>query len=277
MKKQKASLTKPIRSGHFGLVILLIMLGGVLLTPGLNAQNLDSLRVLNVGGNAGDTVSLFINLANHSDSIGGFILRLSYNQNALEPTEGLPTDRYDWDPSRFSADFDVPGIVRIVDYMFIFEHPIPIGNGPIAEIRFHILPGAPNGNSQVAFATVDPNQDNTLSNWSGSTLIFPQLVNGFVNINGGVDNDPPEMAPLDSPRYVNEGGQLQFTVSATDADNDLIHLTAANLPVNSIWNNAQDFGEVESQFTFNPVVGQGPDTFAATVNKYRISDESIKI
>ena len=262
MKRREMSDKKPAQSRYLGLAVLVIIFCAGLLTSGLNAQNLDTLRVLNVSGDAGDTVSLFINLANHSDSIGGFIIRLSYNANALDPVNVLPTSRYNW--SNFNPDLGDDGIVRVLAYMFIGEHPIPIGNGPIAEIRFRIMPGAPNGNSPINFATVDPNQDNTLSNWFGSRLIFPQLVNGFVNVSGGIDNDPPELAPLNSPLYVNEGGQIQFTVSATDVDDDLIRLTAANLPVNSTWSNAQGFGEVQSTFRFNPVVGQGPDTFIVT-------------
>jgi len=224
------------------------------------AQNPDTLKILSAQGTPDDTVSVFVNLANHSDSIGGFILNIAYNINALEVADVLPTSRIDgW--SQFSYSSPTDGIIHVVAYAFIGEPPVPIGSEPIVELKFRILSTAPR-NSPVIFETIEQDQDNTISNWNGSMLIFPALINGVVINEEGVENDPPVFTEIPlNPQYVNPGGQLQFEVEAYDPDGDFISLSANNLPANSNFAGDEDFGQVTGTFTFNPVVNQGPDTF----------------
>jgi len=224
----------------------------------LFAQSQDTLRIISAVGVPDDTVSVFVNMANHSDSIAGFILNIAYNPNALEIAEVLPTIRIsEW--SQFSYNFPTEGVIHVVAYTW--GAPVPIGSEPVVELKFRILFTAPR-NSPVIFETIEQNQDNTISNWNGSRQIFPELVDGVVINQEGPENDPPVFTAIPlNPQYVNPGGQLQFDVEAYDSDGDFISLSAENLPPNSSFTEDEDFGQVQGTFTFNPVVNQGPDTF----------------
>jgi hypothetical protein len=102
---------------------------------------------------------------------------------------------------------------------------------------------------------------NTLSTPPPAQLIYPVLIDGYVRVNGP-GNDPPGFdPPLVSPRQVQTGETLQFTVRATDADGDSIALSAFNVPTNASFPAANDQGEVSSQFTFTPATNQAGQTY----------------
>ncbi|MCJ7457550.1 MAG: cadherin-like domain-containing protein, partial [candidate division Zixibacteria bacterium] len=84
---------------------------------------------------------------------------------------------------------------------------------------------------------------------------------------------------LDSigPRSVNEGANLTFRVHATDADGDVIALTATNAPTNSSF---ADSGNSAGSFTFNPSYAQSGTynvTFKATDPSLAVDSEVVAI
>ncbi|MCI0530900.1 MAG: Ig-like domain-containing protein, partial [candidate division Zixibacteria bacterium] len=61
-------------------------------------------------------------------------------------------------------------------------------------------------------------------------------------------NQRPALTPIGN-KIVAEGGQLQFMISAGDADLDSLVLTAVNVPLNGVFD---DSGDGTGAFTFNP-------------------------
>ena len=80
-------------------------------------------------------------------------------------------------------------------------------------------------------------------------------------------NRSPVLDPI-WPKAVNAGTQLQFVVTSTDPDLDLLNLTAVGLPANAVF---ADSGNGHGLFTFNPDNSQ-----VGIVNvRFIVSDESL--
>lgn len=141
----------------------------------------DSIYVENVVGNRGDTVIIAVGMVN-SISIGGFTLRFIYDDLSIRLTSVSLTERDSGFYEEPFLDTTQSGIGRIVCISSNpIRHPIPIGRGSVLAVKFYIDSNAVSGSSLIHFEDRGPNTyDNALSDSSGSLLIIPCLVDGFI-------------------------------------------------------------------------------------------------
>ncbi len=154
-----------------------------------------------------------------------------------------------------------------------------------------------NGDSIILSATSIPTNASFTDSGNGSGLFTfsPNYIQAAVyNVTffsrdtlGGVDSEVvaitvnnvnlvPVLDPI-GPQSVNEGSNLTFRVHATDADGDVITLTATNLPTNSSF---ADSGNGSGSFTFNPSYTQSGTynvIFKATDPSLAVDSEVVAI
>lgn len=233
-----------------------------LLTTASFAQNPDTLKINNVIGEPGQTVTVGVYLANPNRSIGGFKIVLSHNPNVLftQPTWIRRTPRSDSLTVGSNVNQDT---IRIIGADWTSRNPIPRGAGNILEIDFLIDEGARNGDYYIRFVPRSADTtNNVLSDSTGLISIYPVLIDGFVRVTGGGENAPPYYSPpLTSPRQTEVGVTLQFLVTAIDTDGDNITLSAANLPQNATFPQNEGEGQVSSSFSFTPATNQNNQTY----------------
>ena len=242
--------------GNMKYVFKLLVILNILIYPTLCFTQTNSLSISTTNGSPGDTVSVNVSLDN-SVNIAGILLNITYDPaklNAVDVDSTIRTAFFTNHPNVWAILFDTsyqnvnPGQVRIFAYRGFgsTDYMMP-GTGPIAVIKFAILNGAQNGLTPVEFNPAISG-DNTLSDDSGNS-VSPDLINGGINI-GGTANSPPVFdANYPASLYIVSSGQnLQFTVIATDADNDNITLSASNLPSGASFTGAQGSGIVSAQF-----------------------------
>ncbi len=257
-----------------GYFLAAIFFGGLLIS-GAFAQNVDTLKVVSNSGQPGDTVSIFVNLANHSDTVGGFIVVLSFDYNIMRVAQ---YEQYDpvgdsmymvWGIYPTGRTLPIPpnqvqywtitgsastqGYARIIGYDLFRHQPLAQGSGNVAEVKFAIV-GNSNGNHPIAFYDQEDG-DNAITNWHGTEMYFPVTVDGYLQITGG--NDPPTFdPPLVSPRSAQVGVQLTFDVTAVQPDNHVIYLSATGLPANATFPTVHQAGSVTGTFRFTPQSSQ---------------------
>ncbi|UCB43895.1 MAG: hypothetical protein JSV77_04410 [Dehalococcoidales bacterium] len=100
------------------------------------------------------------------------------------------------------------------------------------------------------------------------------VVSSQITIHGqGTTNQPPILSPIGN-RSVNEGELLEFTISATDSDDDPLTFSASNLPPGS------DFNEQTRTFSWTPTssqVGSYPDVYFEVSDGEQTDFENITI
>ncbi len=241
------------------LLLLAVLFFSALSTSVVLAQA-DTLRIGTVTGDPGQQVDLNIYLGNQSVAIGGFQLVLSYNTNALSTTRSniiaLPRAA----SLRFGSSIDADTIY-IAGYDDSFSNPVQPGFGDIVQIQFTIGADVPGGDYYVRFVprSVNPAY-NTLSDRFGNAR-FPVLIDGYVRVTGPGNNPPVYTPALVSPRQVQVGSTLQFSVTATDSDGDEVMLSATGLPDNSTFAGNSGQGEVSSTFYFTPASSQNNNSY----------------
>jgi len=236
----------------------------------------DTMAILDAYGNPGDTVGVILHMANHTIDVGGYLHRIVYDEELLEPViigdtlmsmecldRGCQLEAY-------SGSFDVPGVIRILAVSWHGNY-IPMGRGPVMQVNFEVKQTAPPGTITILeFQDLIPPQDNNWSQPMGGPILVPQLLPGNFSILGGGLNMPPVINFIGN-QEVAEGQLLQFSVTAHDPDGDPITLTAVNLPDNASFPAVQGDSLVTGTFTFRPDFDQGPDTFVVT---FRATDNS---
>ena len=216
-----------------------------------NAYAIVTLEIGNVSGDTGQIVNLPVSMANQTDSIAGITLRIVYNPAALSPLAVNTTVRtqiFTQIGNQWVATFPEPGVLRLFAVSWRGQYVSP-GTGAIATIRFQILSDAPGGVSPVEFENV-VETDNSLSDLNANSIL-PTLNNGYVTIFGAGANTPPVINNVSS-QYATVGVMLQFTVSATDSDEDNIILNAENLPTGASFPQVEGTGSVQGTFNWTP-------------------------
>jgi len=154
----------------------------------------DTVKVISVSGDAGDTISVPINLKN-TFHVGGYLFRITYDSLAFEPISVDTTSRssgFEWN----GFNIDDPGVIRFFATSFHpIQNAIPPGVGPVSMINFFIRNSAPGGIYDIRFENEDTTSyDNQLSDSTGGTLIIPVLIDGFVDV-GQTGIDPEPLVP----------------------------------------------------------------------------------
>ncbi|MCP4582049.1 MAG: T9SS type A sorting domain-containing protein [candidate division Zixibacteria bacterium] len=96
---------------------------------------------------------------------------------------------------------------------------------------------------------------------------------------GGGDDGPIIIAP--GTRDIDEGGHLEFIVTATDPEGGYVTLSANNLPANASFTGAEGYSTVSDTFYFDPDYSQGGSTynvtFVASDNSGNVSQSTTSI
>ena len=178
----------------------------------------------------GDTFDLDLYVT-HTDTLGGFTFRISYDETLIEPitdTLGVDTVVVEFTrligPANFSQGAFVSigigaesgAIVRGIFQVFSFDvnDLVAPGAGPAYRMKWRVLPTATTGTTIVRFQNdpVFPSSFNTIADYSGLIFKRPVLTDGSVTIGeggppdttGGGDttgtgNNAPSIPALSSP------------------------------------------------------------------------------
>lgn len=205
------------------------MLAVCLAGSGALAQQ-DSLVISSTAvGLPGDTVTVTINMANHSDSVSAMVMLMTFNNSVFQsnfqligPGSRIPPQWTTWDTVQQNT-------IRILYYDFFSQYRIPVGTGEVVQMRFVIRADVPNGTYPVRFDRTDTT-NNALSSWDGR-MMFPRLIDGSIRVTGSIENNPPYFSPpLPASVSGEVNQQIQFNVNALDPEGNAITLTAQNLP-----------------------------------------------
>jgi hypothetical protein len=133
----------------------------------------DTVNVISILGETGDTVTVPINLLN-TFHVGGFLFRITYDTIAFEPVSVETTSRsssLEWN----GYNADEPGVIRFFATSFHpLENAIPPGVGPVSNVNLFIRTSAPDGVYEIRFENEDTTSlDNQLTDSLGTTLIIP--------------------------------------------------------------------------------------------------------
>jgi hypothetical protein len=216
----------------------------------------DSVIIKNARGNRGDTVSVNIIIANHTDSLAGFRFDILYDSNYVIADTVYPVGRaaffpstggYGWIVLRYAGRINFWAASGSLQFM-------EIGSDTAIVLRMRIKSTTPDGYYPISFSTGNE-QYNVLVNHSYMDR-HPTLVNGSVIV-GNVTNSAPAFSNIPSTSQTAiPGSLLQFTVAATDVDNDSLTLSASGLPTGSTFATTQGYRNVQNTFNFVPADSQ---------------------
>jgi len=173
----KVNRAKPL----FLFLILMFFVANTMAVYSQLPSESDSLYVENVIGNPGDTVVVPIGMVN-SISVGGFTLRFIYDDNFVRLLTVSLAERDSGIYEEPLWDTTQSGVAHIICLSTNpIRYPIPVGRGIILRARFYIDNNAVSGNSFIHFEDRGPDTyDNAFSDSSGTILIIPSLVDGYI-------------------------------------------------------------------------------------------------
>jgi hypothetical protein len=230
----------------------------------------DTLQITNTSGTRGSNIGVSLNMANRTHSIGGITIAIRFDTTVVRLTGVTSTPRtviWETFPNLWDVDtVNYPGNVRIVAFSWRGD-VVAAGTGAIANFSFLIKTTAPTGPSTLRFVTLVEG-DNTLSDATGNSL-FPVLVNGTITV-GTTQNTAPQINIGATQYDATVGSTLQFNVSATDANNDSVTLSAINVPSGASFPTVRGYQVAQGTFSFTPTENQASQNydviFSATDN-----------
>lgn len=175
----------------------------------------------------------------------------------------------------FSALLDIMDGVDVVD-------PIPVGWGPMMQIKFLVKETAPVGTqTSIQFCpywSLESGEAYPANNFSdaNTVMLVPMTKSGVFTVKSSEEptNICPVFAfPSQSSFDVDEGTTLEFQVGATDVDGDNITLSMDPLSPSGLdysFNTQVGQGSVSSTFKYTPGFDEGPITRYLT---FRAQDE----
>lgn len=232
---------------------------GILTTASSVVFGQDTLQIANASGTRGSNITVSVNMANRTHSIGGIDMRIGYDTSVVRLTAVAATYRTQFFvtfPNVFDVDTSSRGYIRVLAFSWRGDAVVP-GTGAIVTLSFTIKTTAPFGASTIRFATLNQS-DNQLSDASGNTII-PTLVNGTITV-GGSTNTPPTISVGSSSYEATVGSQLQFSVSATDAT-DSITLGATDIPIGASFATVRGYRSAQGTFRFTAADSQAYHTY----------------
>ncbi len=226
----------------------------------------DTIRIVDAQVNAGDHFPLTVRIFNDEGLNGGtigmrwgdpdlFLDSVSYVGSILE---ALP-------PSFRPTTIDNATNFEVLTGFFLFGvPPVPASAGVWTTLWFTVSPTATDKIIPLDSIKVGPAGDFLLVD--GTNASFPpEYVQGSVTIGNPSSNTPPVLTAI-TPQTVAEGANLNFTVTATDAES--IPTLSASALTNATF---VDNGDGTGAFDFNPDFTQaGPQsvTFIATDGEF---------
>ena len=166
-------------------IAIFIITGSLMGVPAVFAQvhsDMDSLIAESSSGHVGDSVAINIMMVN-SITVGGFSLNIYYDDFKIMPYSLELLDR--------ALIFDIMGVDTLQPGLLrafaVSGHPIlrniDPGRGYVIRIWFHIIDNASPGQAYFHFENGGTQPYvNALSDSTGMVLIFPILVDGFVDV-----------------------------------------------------------------------------------------------
>jgi hypothetical protein len=201
-------------------VICLIVLAFTPLAFSQIHSTVDTLKVNGTSAAPGEYIYAGINLAN-TFNVGGFSFRITYDTLKLAFIDSTRMTIRSLMMTVYGTDTTRHGVVRFVAASFNpVQDYIQPGWGAVTILRFLVRQNASEGPTNIAF--VDSLLgDNSLSNDSGSLLVFPVLVNGSLSIlaPAGIDDQaqvPDNIWLSNYPNPFNSSTKIMFSLSKED-------------------------------------------------------------
>ncbi len=196
---------------------VLIMIASLIITA--EALAFDG-AISGVSGNPGETVEVsvtYTGAGDITDALAGIDTVINFDSSVL--TYDSVSAGADTAQLGVTALIDTNDDNRLIITQFGFT-PISIsGSGESAKVKFTIKANAPGGDTPLNFGLYDFSDTQTTS--------ATNLTNGKVTVTGV--NQDPVLDPIDN-QSVEAGRSLNFTISATDPDEDDLTFKAENLP-----------------------------------------------
>jgi len=286
------------------LFAIIIMTGALFMTPVLQAQGVseeDTLYIPDIGGEPGDTIEVYLYMVNQSLAVANWNVQIAIDTNVIKPivqsqdVGGVMEHYVDYEfMSGFSPDdfyayqlnyLPEESVIRgIFAQAGTGAHELPIGSdAPLMKMFFEINPNAADG----AETTLDLFSDFSsggiiliVSDATGLINIEPTLIDGVLTVGEPtpIPGEPPIIDPLTSPITVQQGGNVNFTVTAHDPDGDNVALSATNLPAGATFPSVEGDSLVSSTFDWSPQTsGNYSVTFRAVDDSSNVVQRSVSI
>jgi len=233
----------------------------------------DTVWATSLSGDAGDTISIPINLKN-TFYVGGYLFRITYDTLAFEPISVDTTSRsggFEWN----GFNIDEPGIIRFfATSLHPIQNAIPPGAGPVSMVNIFIRNTAPSGTYEIKFENEDSTSyDNQLSDSLGTTLIIPILVDGYVDVSNqvGVESEPsiPDVFELSQnyPNPFNSKTMISFSLESPE-DVELVVYDLLGRRVATLYSGRANAGRTDISWDTRSSSG---DDIASGVYYYRLA------
>jgi hypothetical protein len=208
----------------------------------------DTMSIEDTSGSPNDTVAVTFDLTN-SFVVGGFLVRVAYDDTAFSALD-MELGSHAQSLNLYGAYLDRPGIASFYGTSWDPIHNfIPIGSGAVAILHFMILPSASSGAYSVSFQDTDTtSHENSLSNIWGDSLVIPILVDGEIEVSGGVGvgNEAPTPSGFalaqNYPNPFNGTTRISFTLDRAQ-DVDLTVFDLLGRPVATVFSGRARSGE----------------------------------
>ncbi len=286
------------------LLAIIIMTGVMFMTPVLQAQGIsedDTLYIPDITAEPGDTIEVYLYIRNQSLAVANWNVQIGIDTNVIKPivqTEevgGVMTYyvEYEFLSGFSSSDFYALQLNYLPDESVVRgifaqpgtgAHEIPIdSDAPLMKMFFEVNPNAADGTETTLdlYSVYSGGQIVLIvSDASGLINIEPTLVDGIVTVGqpGPTPGNPPIIDPLSSPITVQQGGNVNFTVTAHDPDGDNVTLSASNLPAGATFPTVQGDSLVSGAFNWSSATaGNYSVTFRAVDDSSNVVQRSVSI
>jgi hypothetical protein len=285
------------------LFAIIIITGVLFMTPVLQAQGVsedDTLYIPDIGAEPGDTIEVYLYMINQSLAVANWNVQIAIDSNIVKPIVqsqevGGITEyyvEYEFLSGFTASDFYAVQLNYLPDEEVVRgifaqagtgAHELPVGSdAPLMKMFFEVNPNAADG----ATTTFDLYSDFSsggiiliVSDATGLINIEPTLVDGVLTVGEIiVHGEPPIIDPLTSPITVQQGGSVNFTVTAHDPDGDNVTLSASNLPAGATFPTVQGDSIVSGTFNWSSAAaGNYSVTFRAVDDSSNVVQRSVSI
>jgi hypothetical protein len=233
----------------------------------------DTVTVVSMSGNTGDTISIPIDLKN-TFHVGGYLFRITYDTLAFEPISVDTAARsggFEWN----GFNIDEPGVIRFfATSLHPIQNAIPPGVGTISLVNMLVRSDAPAGTYDIKFENEDTSStDNQLSDSLGVNLIIPVLMDGYVDVNNstgiGIDPALPDEFEMSQnyPNPFNSRTVISFSLESA-ADIELAVYDILGRKVATLYSGPAKAGRTEISWDARTSSG---DVLASGVYYYRLA------
>ena len=207
-------------------IICLLALSFIFQIAFAQAYTTISVNPANTNVNKSNNFSISVDI-NTSESVSGFDIMLYFNKNIISGISATEGDFLNKDGKAtytfMNSVNNTGGYVRFILIRLGLELPGVSGNGSLFTINFN---GIEKGQTNLGLKNMG------ISNDQAEEIINVLTINGSVSV---LMNSAPILTSIGS-KSVNEDSLLEFTISASDIDEDVLIYSAENLPDGAIFN-----------------------------------------